>query len=74
MVGVSGRSLSLIDLLGELRTCDIDFYLHQQATPSGRPARWAFKRMFCSGGPSGEPQISSDYVLKPAVQRPRTQS
>ena len=42
MVGVSGRSLSLIDLLGELRTCDIDFYLHQQATPSGRPARWAF--------------------------------
>ena len=36
-----GRSLSdLIDLLGELRSRDIDLYLHQQAldtsTPSGR--------------------------------------
>ena len=34
--------VDLIGLLGELRTRDIDLYLHQQATPSGRPARWAF--------------------------------
>jgi hypothetical protein len=36
----------------------------------GRPFGTAsYKRSFL-----GEPQIGSDYVLKPAVQRPRTQS
>jgi hypothetical protein len=36
---------------------------------TGKQSAASHKRSF-----SGEPQISSDCVLKPAVQRPRTQS